>query len=103
MKKVNEAFNSEESKKIYDNFLAIVNDSKRRDKLVKKHGSNAEAVAYGTAVNQVKKQSNSRKDKEEKLREMIQNSLSQPITEKKCKSKLEELVDTVMKKLKENR
>jgi len=100
MGKINEAFNSEESKKIYDNFLAIVTDPKRRDKLVQKHGSNAEAVAYGTAVNQVKKQSNSREDKEEKLREMVQSALSTPPNKK---SKLEELVDVVMKKLKENR
>jgi hypothetical protein len=54
--KLHEAFSPEESKKIYDNFLAIVNDPKRRDKLVRKHGKNAENVAYGTAVNQVKKQ-----------------------------------------------
>jgi hypothetical protein len=56
MKQINEAFTQEESSKIYDNFLAIVNDKKRRDRLVSKHGKNAEAVAYGTAVNQVKKQ-----------------------------------------------
>ncbi len=54
--KLHEAFSPEESKKIYDNFLAIVNDSKRRDRLVRTHGKNAENVAYGTAVNQVKKQ-----------------------------------------------
>jgi hypothetical protein len=54
--KLHEAFSPEESSKIYDNFLAIVNDKKRRDRLVSKHGKNAEAVAYGTAVNQVKKQ-----------------------------------------------
>jgi len=54
--KLHEAFSSEESKKIYDNFLAIVNDPKRRDRLVSKYGKNAENVAYGTAVNQVKKQ-----------------------------------------------
>ena len=56
MKQINEAFTQEESEKIYVNFLAIVNDKKRRDRLVSKHGKNAEAVAYGTAVNQVKKQ-----------------------------------------------
>ncbi len=83
MEEINEAFNSEESKKIYDNFLAIVTDSKRRDKLVKKHGSNAEAVAYGTAVNQVKKQSSGKKTKEkmgksEKLKEMIKDALQNP-------------------------
>lgn len=72
MKKINEAFSEKESKQIYDNFLAIVNDKKRRDKLVKKHGSNAEAIAYGTAVNQVKK-SSSKKD--EKLKEQIQKVL----------------------------
>jgi hypothetical protein len=54
--KLHEAFSPEESKKIYDNFLAIVNDPKRRDRLVRKHGKNAENVAYGTAVNQVKRQ-----------------------------------------------
>jgi hypothetical protein len=54
--KLHEAFSPDESKKIYDNFLAIVNDPKRRDRLVSKYGKNAENVAYGTAVNQVKKQ-----------------------------------------------
>jgi hypothetical protein len=53
--KLHEAFSPEESSKIYSNFLAIVNDPKRRDKLVRKHGANAENVAYGTAVNQVKR------------------------------------------------
>jgi len=53
--KLHEAFSPEESDKIYANFLAIVNDPKRRDKLVRKHGANAENVAYGTAVNQVKR------------------------------------------------
>ena len=53
--KLHEAFSPEESNKIYSNFLAIVNDPKRRDKLVRKHGVNAENVAYGTAVNQVKR------------------------------------------------
>jgi len=53
--KLHEAFSPEESNKIYSNFLAIVNDPKRRDKLVRKHGANAENVAYGTAVNQVKR------------------------------------------------
>ena len=83
MKNINEAFTPEESKKVYDNFLAIVNDQKRRDKLVKKHGSNAEAVAYGTAVNQVKKQSSEKKpeekmDKTEKLKEMVKDALMNP-------------------------
>ncbi len=53
--KLHEAFSPEESDKIYSNFLAIVNDPKRRDKLIRKHGANAENVAYGTAVNQVKR------------------------------------------------
>jgi len=53
--KLHEAFSPEESQQIYANFLAIVNDPKRRDKLVRKHGKNAENVAYGTAVNQVKR------------------------------------------------
>ena len=50
----NEAFSPEESKKIYDNFLYIVGT--RRDKLVKRYGSEAEKVAYAKAVKQVKKQ-----------------------------------------------
>jgi hypothetical protein len=84
MKPINEAFTPEESSKIYDNFLAIVNDSKRRNKLVAKHGKNAEAVAYGTAVNQIKKQSTKEPmDKEQKLKEMIQTALSKPLEEKK--------------------
>jgi hypothetical protein len=74
MENINEAFSDKESKKIYDNFLAIVNDKKRRDKLVKKHGSNAEAIAYGTAVNQVKKSSTK---KDDKLKETIKKVLSE--------------------------
>ena len=90
--KLHEAFSPEESKKIYDNFLAIVNDPKRRDRLVRTHGKNAENVAYGTAVNQVKKQAANNveqptieepMDKETKLREMIQAALSKPLSEKK--------------------
>lgn len=90
--KLHEAFSPEESSKIYDNFLAIVNDSKRRDKLVAKHGKNAEAVAYGTAVNQIKKQAangieeptiEEPMDKDQKLKEMIQAALSKPLSEKK--------------------
>ena len=50
----NEAFSPEESKKIYDNFLSIIGT--RRDKLVKRYGSEAEKVAYAKAVKQVKKQ-----------------------------------------------
>lgn len=53
--KLHEAFSPEESQQIYANFLAIVNDPKRRDRLVRAHGKNAENVAYGTAVNQVKR------------------------------------------------
>jgi hypothetical protein len=83
--KLHEAFSPEESKKIYDNFLAIVNDSKRRDKLVRKHGKNAENVAYGTAVNQVKKQAANNIEEPQpeetmensKLREMVRAALTE--------------------------
>jgi hypothetical protein len=83
--KLYEAFSPEESKKIYDNFLAIVNDPKRRDKLVRKHGKNAENVAYGTAVNQVKKQAANNIEKPQpeetmensKLREMVIDALTE--------------------------
>jgi hypothetical protein len=83
--KLHEAFSPEESKKIYDNFLAIVNDPKRRDKLVRKHGKNAENVAYGTAVNQVKKQAANNIEKPQpeetmensKLREMVIDALTE--------------------------
>jgi hypothetical protein len=87
---INEAFSSEESKEIYDKFLAIVNS--RRDNLVKKYGREAERVAYSTAVNQVKKKvtNNIEKptteepmDQEQKLKEMIQAALSKPLNEKK--------------------
>jgi hypothetical protein len=84
--KLHEAFSPEESNKIYSNFLAIVNDPKRRDKLVRKHGVNAENVAYGTAVNQVKR--NAVNNIEEptteepmedvKLKEMVKAALSNP-------------------------
>lgn len=84
--KLHEAFSPEESSKIYSNFLAIVNDPKRRDKLVRKHGANAENVAYGTAVNQVKR--NAANNIEEptteepmedvKLKEMVKAALSNP-------------------------
>jgi hypothetical protein len=91
MKQINEAFSQEESSKIYDNFLAIVNDKKRRDRLVSKHGKNAEAVAYGTAVNQVKKQAANTITKptteepmeDNKLKEMVKSALSKPLDEKK--------------------
>jgi hypothetical protein len=87
---INEAFSSEESKEIYDKFLAIVNS--RRDNLVKKYGREAERVAYSTAVNQVKKKAANNTeeipteepmDKETKLKEMIQAALSKPLNEKK--------------------
>jgi len=91
MKQINEAFSQEESSKIYDNFLAIVNDKKRRDRLVSKHGKNAEAVAYGTAVNQVKKQAantiteptTEEPMEDNKLKEMVKSALSKPLDEKK--------------------
>jgi len=91
MKQINEAFSQEESSKIYDNFLAIVNDKKRRDRLVAKHGKNAEAVAYGTAVNQVKKQAANTIEEptteepmeDTKLKEMVKAALSKPLNEKK--------------------
>ena len=84
--KLHEAFSPEESNKIYSNFLAIVNDPKRRDKLVRKHGVNAENVAYGTAVNQVKRNAaNNIKEpqpeetmEDVKLKEMVKAALSNP-------------------------
>jgi hypothetical protein len=83
--KLHEAFSSDESKKIYDNFLAIVNDSKRRDRLVRKYGKNAENVAYGTAVNQVKKQAANNIEEPQpqetmennRLREMVIDALTE--------------------------
>jgi hypothetical protein len=83
--KLHEAFSPDESKKIYDNFLAIVNDSKRRDRLVRKYGKNAENVAYGTAVNQVKKQAANNIEEPQpqetmedtRLREMVLDALSE--------------------------
>ena len=89
MKQINEAFSQEESSKIYDNFLAIVNDKKRRDRLVAKHGKNAEAVAYGTAVNQVKKQAANPTEEptieepmeNNKLKEMVKAALTKPLDE----------------------
>jgi hypothetical protein len=83
--KLHEAFSSDESKKIYDNFLAIVNDPKRRDRLVRKYGKNAENVAYGTAVNQVKKQATNNIEKPQpeetmennRLREMVIDALTE--------------------------
>jgi hypothetical protein len=87
MKNINEAFSPEESKEIYDKFLAIVNN--RRDNLVKKYGKEAERVAYASAVNQVKKKATQEPtieepmDQEQKLKEMIQAALSKPLSEKK--------------------
>jgi hypothetical protein len=87
MKDINEAFSPEESKEIYDKFIAIV--STRRDNLVKKYGKGAEQVAYATAVNQVKKKATKEPtieepmDQEQKLKEMIQSALSKPLDEKK--------------------
>jgi hypothetical protein len=85
--KLHEAFSPEESKKIYDNFLAIVNDPKRRDRLVRKHGKNAENVAYGTAVNQVKKQAANNIEEPQPEETMENNRLKEMVidalTEKK--------------------
>jgi len=87
---INEAFSSDESKEIYDKFLAIV--SSRRDNLVKKYGKEAERIAYASAVNQVKKKAGNNieeptteepMDQEQKLKEMIQAALSNPLNEKK--------------------
>lgn len=83
--KLHEAFSPEESDKIYANFLAIVNDPKRRDKLVRKHGANAENVAYGTAVNQVKRKAANTIEEpqpeetmeDSRLKEMVINALSE--------------------------
>jgi sarcosine oxidase delta subunit len=66
--------------------LAIVNDPKRRDRLVRKYGKNAENVAYGTAVNQVKKQAANNIEEptteepmeDVKLKEMVKAALSNP-------------------------
>ena len=90
MKSINEAFSPEESKEIYDKFVAIVNT--RRDNLVKKYGKEAERVAYASAVNQVKKKATEEPtteepmDKDQKLKEMIQAALSKPLSEKKKSS-----------------
>jgi len=79
--KLTEAFSPEESKKIYDNFLSIIGT--RRDKLVKRYGSEAEKVAYAKAVKQVKKQAEEKPEKEpmdktEKLKEMVKDALKNP-------------------------
>ena len=92
--KLHEAFSPEESEKIYANFLAIINDPKRRDRLVRLYSANAENVAYGTAVNQVKKQATNNTEEptieepmnqETRLKEMIIAALSNPVSEKKGK------------------
>ena len=83
--KLHEAFSPEESQQIYANFLAIVNDPKRRDKLVRKYGKNAENVAYGTAVNQVKRKAANTIEEPQpeetmedtRLREMIIDALTE--------------------------
>jgi len=83
--KLTEAFSPEESKKIYDNFLSIIGT--RRDKLVKKYGSEAEKVAYAKAVKQVKKQAEKKPEEKpekenmdttEKLKEMVKDALKNP-------------------------
>ena len=84
--KLTEAFSPEESKKIYDNFMSIIGT--RRDKLVKRYGAEAEKVAYAKAVKQVKKQAEEKPEKEtmdktEKLKEMVRDALSKPLSEKK--------------------
>jgi hypothetical protein len=85
--KLHEAFSPDESKKIYDNFLAIVNDPKRRNRLVSKYGKNAENVAYGTAVNQVKKQAANNIEEPQPQETMENNRLKEMVidalTEKK--------------------
>jgi hypothetical protein len=95
--KLHEAFSPEESEKIYTNFLSIINDSKRRGKLFRKYGANAENVAYGTAVNQVKKEAGNNiekptteepMDQEQKLKEMVRAALSKPLNEFKSEEEL---------------
>lgn len=79
---INEAFSSEESKEIYDNFLSIVGT--RRDNLVKRYGSGAEQVAYATAVNQVKKKAANKLEEpmeNTRLKEMVKNALKNPLEE----------------------
>jgi hypothetical protein len=60
----------------------------RRDNLVKKYGKDAEKVLQGIAIKQAKKELEgkpieSTPMKEDKLRELIQNALSKPLSEKK--------------------
>jgi hypothetical protein len=60
----------------------------RRDNLVKKYGKDAEKVLQGIAIKQAKKELEGKPTeptpmKEDKLRELIQNVLSTPLSEKK--------------------
>ena len=54
----------------------IMNMKKNKRSLVKKYGEDAEAVMYGRATNQAKKQSEGMNS--DKLREMIKDSLTNP-------------------------
>jgi len=54
----------------------IMNMKKNKRALVKKYGKDAEAVMYGRATNQAKKQTESMKDT--KLREMVKDALKNP-------------------------
>ena len=54
----------------------IMNMKKNKRSLVKKYGKDAEAVMYGRATNQAKKQSESMKDN--KIREMVKDALKNP-------------------------
>jgi len=53
---------------------------KNKSSLVKKYGEDAEKVMYGRATNMAKQQAES---KEDKIRKMIQDALSKPLSEKK--------------------
>jgi len=79
MKNLNEAFSDEESKEIYNKFQTIIDS--RRDYLKAKYDTEGERIAYSTAVNQVKQKAvNKTKksmDQNQKLKEMIQNALSE--------------------------
>jgi len=54
----------------------IMNMKKNKRALVKQYGKDAEAVMYGRATNQAKKQTESMKD--DKLREMVKDALKNP-------------------------
>lgn len=106
--KLTEAFSPEESKKIYDNFLSIIGT--RRDKLVKRYGSEAEKVAYAKAVKQVKKQAEEKPEEKpekenmdttEKLKEMVKDALKKPVSEK-FTSKHDDKFDDKRKNLPDN-